>query len=271
MLNGKFVGSRHDISVAVLNGLVALPPQYRTIDGVIDEATDSVLDIGNMLYKYMPGHRMDLSVGCNMGLLRDLGDSHATLYGTPFDGTISTDYTGASDFPVTLYGVDSDGMPVTLVINDKTLTPANPFHHIDRIHKEHSDVSVRVLHTAADTTVTNLAWLAPTIEESYYRRYVIDKYLDTASTTIVALASLRHIEFTSDQDIIPFTCISALESMLDSLQYRAENDITLADRYENDAVNLCNMELGEVNSNNSYPVIRFIYPGRTAPRLTSHY
>jgi hypothetical protein len=47
--------------------------------------------------------------------------------------------------------------------------------------------------------------------------------------------------------------------------------VVLADRYENDAVNTLNMELGESNANISQPVIRLIYPGGTTPRLTSHY
>jgi len=272
MLNGNFVGSLHDLRLLVLNGLTVLPQNYRTVEGVIDEGQDYVMDIGNQWYQFLPGHRAALSAGCNLEILRDLGDGHATLYGTNFDGTLSIDYTGTDDHPVTIYGTDADGMPVQLQINNKADAPAaNPFHHIDRIHKEQGPVSVRVFHTALDATVTNVAWMNPTTEESFYRRYAVDRYVGTASATILVLAKLRHIEFTNDQDVIPFTNVSALESMMDSLQYRAENDITLADRYENDAVNMLNLELGDVNSNNSIPVVRFVYPGGTTPRFTSHY
>jgi hypothetical protein len=272
ILNGDFVGSRHDLRLSVLNGLTVLPQNYRTVEAVIDEGQDYVLEIANQMYQFLPGHRAALATGCNLEILRDLGDGHATLYGTIYDGTLGMDYTGTDDHPVTIYGTDADGMPVIVTLTNKADAPtANPFHHIDRIHKEQGDVSVRVFQTAADTTVTNLAWMNPTTEESFYRRYAIDTYVGTASATILVLAKLRHIEFTSEQDVLPFTNISALESMMDSLQYRAENDITLADRYEADAVSILNMELGDVNSNNSYPVIKFVYPGGTTPKFTSHY
>lgn len=271
MLNGDFVGNLHTLRLAVLNGQTTLPQNYRTINGVILEDVDRVLGIANLWYQYMPGHRQAVALNANMEILRDLGDGHATIYEMPVAGTLSLQYSGTPDMPVTIYGVDSDRMPLVLTIPDNTAGVANPFYHIDRIHKETTDRSLKVLHTAADTTETTLAVMAPTTEETYYRRYAIDTLASTAAATILCLAKLRHVDFTSDQDILPFTNIGALEAMMDSLQYRAENDINLADRYEADSVDILNKELGDVNASSSFPVIRFVYPGGTTPRLVSRY
>lgn len=271
LLNGKFAGSMHTLRIRLFYGQLTLPMQYRTVEGF--KLCDHNYGLANQWYQYLPGHNTLLSVGCGLEPLRDLGDGHATIYTLPLAGELSIDYTGAADQPVTIYGTDADAMPVKLVIADKTETPTNPFVHITRVHKEQGPVSVRMIHTATDTTETLLAVMAPTTEETYYRRYILDgaSTTDTGDTEAFVFAKRRHIEFTDDEDVLPFTNISALESMMDSLQYRGENDITLADRCEADAVNVLNNELGDTNADVSFPVVRFVYPGGTTPRLTSHY
>lgn len=270
MLNGKFAGAMRVIRLALRYGEAGLPTEYRTIEGF--RICDRNYHLANQWYEFLPGLPVacGLIVGCGMAPLRDLGDGNATIYSLPLLGKLSIDYTGSVAQIVTIYGTNADAMPIKLVIADKTQNPDNPFVMIDRIHKEQGPVAVSVTHTDADAVTTRLAMLAPTCEESFYRRYKLDSVATTLAATADVLATRRHVEFTDDEDVIPFSNISALESMMDSLQYRKENDITLADRYENDAVNVLNQELGETNPNSAYPTIRFLHPGGTV-KMTSRY
>lgn len=268
MLNGKFAGSIHTLRLPIIYGQMTAPQNYRTVEGF--RLNNHIYDLADQFYQFLPGHS-DLVCGCGIDALRDMGDGHAVIYTLPPLGTLLTNYDGSDAQTLTIYGTDSDGMPVTLVIPNKSAAVSNPFSYIDRIHKEQGPVSVRLSHIATDLTTTLLALMAPKTEETYYRRYMLDSLSTTASDTADVLAKLRHIEFTDEEDVLPFTNISALESMMDSLQFRKENDVNLADRYEMDAVNVLNQELGDTRANSTIPGIRMIYPGGTTPRLTSHY
>jgi hypothetical protein len=57
---------------------------------------------------------------------------------------------------------------------------------------------------------------------------------------------------------------------MDSLQYLAENDISVSDGYHDRAINLLNEELKDSHSVDEIPGLRFHYPGGY-PNLTSHY
>lgn len=268
LLHGKYAGSIHRLRLVAPYGQLTLPRYYRTIEGI--KVDGYVYEIANQWYEMLPG-RSD-AIGYSLHALRDLGDGKAIMYDLPTGGTLTMTFSGGGQQTMTIYGTDADALPVTLTLNGASpQSAANPFVTIDRVHKETGTVAVRLTQVAADNTVTNLAIMAPTEEETYYRRYMLDTHVNEALATVVALAKLRHIEFTSDQDILPITNIGALELGMDALQYEAEDDITLANQYWNSGVDLLNKELGDTNADVSFPVIRMIYPGGTTPRLTSRY
>lgn len=279
MNHRKFVGSTERIAIRAPYGQLTLPRQYVSLLGV--KVNGFHYDLGNQWYEFLPGNN-DVS-GFSLNAVRDLGDNWAIMYtpNTLFDVTapgrtltpqaaLAVDYSGATTEIVTIYGRDDEGMPISLVFTGKqTLT--NPFARIERIHKEFSSVPVRVTYTSADNVDTLLTLMEPFEEETAYHRYIVDTATDCETNTVGALVKRRHIEFTSDQDILPFGNISALEAGMDALQYYAENDVTLGDQYMDQAVALLNDEYGSTNGGNSFPKIRFVHAPGTTPNLTSHY
>jgi hypothetical protein len=272
------------IAIRAPYGQLTLPRQYLSLQGV--KVNGFNYDIGNQWYETLPGNN-DVS-GFSLAAVRDLGDGRAIMYTprvndlVPFDptvpvndipdlGTITVDYFGSSEEIVTIYGRDSEGMPLSLRFVGKQ-TLSNPFARIERIHKEFSPVPVRISYTDPDTIYTTLlALMEPDEEETCYHRYIVDTQACREGNAIGALVKRRHIEFTRDSDVLPFGNISALEAGMDALQYYAENDVTLGDQYMDQAVSLLNDELGSTNTDTSFPKIRFKYAPGTAPNLTSRY
>lgn len=279
----KFKGSIDRIAIAAPWGQVSLPRHYLSLEGV--KVNGFVYDLGGQRYEFLPGQYDPKSFTLNA--VRDLGDGHAILYtprvndNTPLDatvpvneipigGTITVNYNGSSTEVVTLFGNNIEGMPAVLTITGKQ-TVANPFARITRIHKEQGTVAVRVSYTTDDDIVTLLALIEPAEEETFYHRYIVDNRTCTEDTAVGALVKRRHIEFTSDQDILPFSNISALEEGMNALQYYAENDVNLGDAYMQKAVDILNDELYSTTGAVSFPKIRLVYPGGTTPRFTSRY
>jgi hypothetical protein len=186
-------------------------------------------------------------------------------------GNLTLSYPGSEpSLVMTIVGTDINYLPLTLLITGNT-TVANPFMHIDRVHTETVDVNMTLFHTDANGIITNLAIMGPTDEEFSVRRYMIDALRTQSQVTVEALVKLRHREFTSDQDILPIDNISALSLGLDALNFEDQNALDIADKYWDKAVAVLNSELGDDIGSNTTPGLRFLYPGKTAPRFTSHY
>jgi len=343
ILNGKWVGSLQTIAVVASYGQIALPGQYRTIEGV--RVSGLALEMTNKWYSWMPGFS-DRS-GFSMTAVRDLGDNYATMCHLPIGGskytaqptvTITGDGTGATatalvsttgrvtgititnygtgytfanvtisggggngatavttvsggqvtniqllvggnlrlSYPgnetlsMTISGTDINYLPITLVLTGNT-TVSNPFMHIDRVHSETVDVNMTLTQIDVNNVITNLAIMAPTDEEFLCRRYMVDTLANTPSAVVQALVKLRHREFVSDQDILPIDNISALSLGLDALTFENANALDIAEKYWERAIGVLNDELGDDLSHNMDPSLRFIYPGGTTPRLTSHW
>jgi hypothetical protein len=341
--SGKWNGSLHTLGLVARYGEVALPRNYKTIEGV--KVDGYVRDIVNHWYIYIPG-KAD-TWGYSMGQVQDLDDGHPTMYGFPLGGrgyssvptaTVTGDGNGAtvrvrvangavigaevdnpgigytvatiafsndgggfgahaeatvsngsldtvtlkvtgtlriptnfeSNLKMTIYGTDCNYLPVQLTLTDGTPV-SNPFTRIDRIHRETGTASISLVHTDESGLVTPLAIMAPKEEEVYLRRYAIGGLTLTPESTVTALCKMRHVEFTSDQDILPIANLGALELGMDALQFEAENDMTLAAQYWAAGLKVLNDELKDSYAVDELPVIRFVYPGGTRPNLTSHY
>lgn len=267
LLNDKFtVGSLQNILVTVPYGQLTLPRQYRTVEGI--KVDGAVYNLANHWWEYFPG-KTDTS-GFTLAMVRDIGDGHATIYDLPADGNLVVDYDGSETLVTKVYGEDSNGLPKIITFNGKQ-TIANTLVKITRVQKEETDVSVLLTHVAADTTVTKLAAMWPTEEETFYRRYMIDTKITCAEVTVKALVKIRHIEFTSDADVLPISNLSALEQGLDALQMESENDPSAAQKYWDTGITILNQELNDTNAEGTAPTMRFLYPGGRAPRMSSHY
>ncbi len=270
ILNGKFNGSMQNVALAAPYGNVALPQMYRTIEGV--KVDGVVIPIANQWYQYMPG-KSDFC-GCGLEILRDLGDGHALMRDLPLDGTLSLAYTSGTPQVLTLYGTDINGLPTTLIITGPTPV-ANPFAAITRVHKSlipvDAPVGVKLVHTDIVSIETMLCLIMPFEEETFYRRYMVETKSSVADATILAICKRRHVEFTQDQDILPFSNISALSLALDGLQMESENDVTLSRSYFSDAVGLLNAELADTNSKSDLPPFRKIFAPGNRPNFRSTY
>ena len=278
LVSGKFNGGMARLALLCEYGDITLPRNYRTVEGVkVDRDSNgnyAVRQLTNGWYEFLPGKYSladTASGGYCMDTVRSLGDGHATMHDLPFEGTLKKTVPGFSTpaLPVTIYGRDENGMPTTLVLDDYA-EHANPFTKIERIHKEQSTLSVQIVHTDDDANETTMAWMEPTEEETFYRRYREDSLLSIATANVIALVKVRFIAPTSDDDVLPITNITALGFEMDSLNYLAENDVSLSREYHAEAINLLNDELFDSHSVDEIPALRFHYPGGT-PRLTSHY
>lgn len=286
LTHGKYTGSIQRLAISAPYGQLTPPRAYRTIEGV--KVNGAVHEMGNQWYEFLPG-KSDMA-GYYMDAVRDLGDGWAIMrtpritppttapdvtvpvQDIPDGGTITVGFPGSNDptLTVLIEGRDSNGLPISLSFAGQQ-TLANVFTRISRIHKEQGTRSVTITYTTDDAVATVIAIMEPKEEETYYRRYIIDSHVNEPTLAVACLCKRRHIEFTSDTDILPFSNIYALERGLDALQYEDENDVTLADQYWDKAVAALNDELKDTNSDNSFPIIRFIYPGHSYPNYTSHY
>lgn len=186
-------------------------------------------------------------------------------------GNLTLAYPGSEpSLVMTITGTDINYLPITLQITGNS-TVANPFMHIDRIHTETGDVNMTLFHTDANGIITNLAIMGPTDEEFLVRRYMVDTLRTQSQIVVEALVKLRHREFTSDQDLLPIDNISALSLGLDALNFEDQNALDISQKYWDKAVEVLNSELGDDIGSNTSPSLRFLSPGNTHPRHTSHY
>lgn len=268
LLHGKFQGSIVRLAMIARFGQLTPPRFIRAVEG-IKFCNGIVPQIANRWFDFMPRQRswwsssqtggIGSNCGFGMSLTRDLGDGHAVLYDLPIGGNLRSDV--ASGTPVlTVYGYDANHRPLIVTLTGNQ-TVVNPFTVISRVHKEQKTVAITLTHVATDLTETPLAIMEPTEEETWYHRYRIDSQSLVAETSLEALCKLRHIEFTSDQDVLLISNISALELGMDALQFEAENDHTTADKYLIKAVDLLNRELSDTNSDNDIPTIQFRHIG----------
>lgn len=346
--SGLWDGILQPIQLIARWGIVALPPQYRTIRG--GKVGGYVRDTTTRYWDFLPG-RSD-AYGEVIQNFRDMGDNWPTLYPLPLGGrgytspptvaisgdgtgatanaevkngvvtgvrivnqgsvytnatiafmtnagpppmpqfgaganalvgvenglvatitmivggTLTLSYPGGENLSMIIYGTDSNYMPLTLQITGNT-TVANPFVHIDRIHKEKGDVVLTLQHTSISGDITPLAIMAPSTQETFYRRYIIDALSFQPVEIISALCLLRHIEMEDDQDIIPIGNLSAIELGLTALQYESEGDMTLAGQYWQRCIDVLNDELKSMKNPDEIGTLRMRYPGRAVPKFVS--
>ncbi len=263
ILDGKFNGSTQRIAISALFGNIPLPRHYRTIEGV--KVNGVVTTLTNGWYEFLEGKGS--AMGFDMNNVRSLGDGWATMNDVPLLG----DLTASDD--LVLFGEDANAMPIRLELAATTPT-ANPFTTIARVSRVAPDPAgnpVTLTHTSTDAVVTTLALMEPNEKETFFRRYRLDNYINVSSAVVEALVKRRHIELTQDDDLLFITNITALGWAMDSLQYMAENDHTVADGYHNRAVALLNNELQDGHSVDEVPTIKLHYPGKTEPRFQSFY
>jgi hypothetical protein len=279
LINGKFNGSLDRIALQCLYGDVTLPRQWRTCEGLkIDRDNTGLFRVRvltNGWYEFLEGKVSQEGGGSNfvqkgygMDTVRSLGDGHAIMHDLPLGGNLVVTTT-ATPFTITIYGTDANYMPLTLSITSTTPV-ANPFTRITRIHKDQYNAYVLIQQVTTDgsNVTTDLARMEPTEEETYYRRYRDDNLVTVPTCNVIAYVKKRHLELTSDEDVLPITNITALGWAMDSLQYMAENDVSLSGQYQAAAINLLNEELRDSHSVDEVPGLRF--HGRL-PHLNSHY
>lgn len=251
-----------------------------------------VYDLGSRWWDFLPGK--SLMVGDVLQMVNDLGDGHAImtvphrLATAPIpdptipipdfpvgQGTIAMSVTAPDSPTVTIEGRDEREMPIKITMVGNSFH-ANPFARISRIYTQRTVNPVTLTYTAPNDDIygglTNtLAIIEPSEEETYYRRYFIPTLAQQATIAIEAFCKRRHIEFTADTDVLPFANVTALGLGLDAYALEAEGDKTGANQFWQDGVGVLNSELGDANAENQVPAIRFHYPGRTQPKLRTHF
>lgn len=255
LLHGKFKGALVKLDMVAHYGQLTPPRWVLSIQGA--RVNGHNRQLANRWFEWLPTARCSLD-GFSLHLIRDLGDGYPLITNLPAGGSLKSVMSGTGI--ITVYGRDAIGLPISAPISENQTIP-NPFDVIERVHKERTAVPITLIHIATDSTETILAPMEPAEEETYYHRYTVDGKGTEAETPVTTICKRRHLEFTSEQDILPFSNISALELGLDALQFEAENDHTTADKYLIKAVDLLNRELAETNSDNDIPTIRFRHIG----------
>lgn len=255
LLHGKFVGSIVKLDMNAHYGQLTPPRWIRAVEGV--RVNGHNRQLANRWFEWVPG-RCSLEGFC-MNLVRDLGDRHPIIADLPLGGSLRS-VVPSGQHIIRVYGRDVNGLPLNIPISENQTLP-NPFATIQRVHKETTDVPITLNHIATDLTVTTLAPMEPLEEEPCYHRYFIADKLTSIDTPVTAICKLRHLEFTSDQDLLLVTNLSALELVLDALQFEAENEHTTADKYLGKGIDLLNRELADTNSDNDIPTIVFRHVG----------
>lgn len=182
-------------------------------------------------------------------------------------GTLTLSYPGIDTLKMTIHGTDQHWMPVSLAIQGNT-TIANPFSHIDSIHREQGKVVMTLTHTSIDNLITPLAIMEPGEMETGYRRYIIDQLATRPSVVISALAKLRHIELENDADIVPFHNLFAIEQGLRAINYLNEGDVTLSKQFFAECIDALNDDLQDSTSG-ELATLRTFFPGNTQRRMSS--
>ncbi len=286
LVHGKFAGSLVRLAMRAPYGQLTLPRHFRTVEGV--KVNSQVYELANHWYEFLPGKGNTLDFALDVA--RDLGDGWAVMHtpqapaGSPpitnttlvtdFPegvGQIKVDYPGSTDYTVNVYGYDGNEIPVSLTFTTNHQVLTNPFARIVQIQAQRTPISITVTFIQTDSAVTTLANIEPTEEETYYRRYMIDIKRQDPNALVEVLAKRRHIEFTADDDVLPFANLSAIGLGLDALQHEKEDDHTLADQIWNKAVDMLNAELKDTLAENVSGTLRLFYPGHTTPYLRSHY
>lgn len=276
LVDGKFNGSMDRIMLQVVYGDLTLPRQYRTLEGVkIDKDANGnyrVRVLTNGWYEFLESkvtvQDMDKH-GYGMDTVQSRGDGWAIMHDLPLGGSLQLSYTGSPAPTVTIYGRDSNFMPIKVTLNSTTAAP-NPFTRIERIHTGVTEFVTTVNQIATDSTVTTLAIIEPLEQETFYRRYHDDALSQYASLNAICYVKRRHIEYESDDDVLEITNLTALGFEMDSLQYMSENDVSLANQYHDEAIRVLNEELKDTHAVDEVPTLRFRHPGG-APRLVSHF
>jgi len=280
LVDGKFNGSMDRIALQVVYGDLTLPRQYRTVEGVkIDRDANGnfkVRVLTNGWYEFLESKVtvQDMArQGYGMDTVQSRGDGWAIMHDLPLGGYLNLSYTGTPDPTVTIYGRDTNFMPIQLVLNSTTAV-ANPFTRIERIHTGVTPFVTTVFHAptlfSAQSDQTTLAIIEPLEQETFYRRYHDDALSNIAACNAICYVKRRHLEYESDEDVLEITNLTALGFEMDSLQYMSENDVTLANQYHDEAIRVLNEELKDTHAVDEVPTLRFRHPGG-APRLVSHY
>jgi hypothetical protein len=281
LVDGKFNGSLDRIMLQVLYGDLTLPRQYRTVEGVkIDRNNDGsfrVRVLTNGWYEFLEAKVtvQDLNrQGFGMDTVQSRGDGWPIMHDLPQGGFFQLAFTGSPNPTVTISGRDANFMPIQLVLNNTTIT-ANPFTRIDRVHMGITPFVTFLTHVTdnpviSTTVTTNLAIMEPLEQETFYRRYHDDSLSNVPTCNAICYVKKRHLEYESDNDILEITNLTALGFEMDSLQYMAENDISVANQYHDEAIRVLNEELKDVHAVDEVPTLRFRYPGG-CNRLVSHY
>lgn len=187
-------------------------------------------------------------------------------------GNLVANLPGSDPLTMVVEGQDYMGIPSSITFTGNgNVTLANPFNVITRVSTGQIPVTTTLIHIAANGNGTYLVILAPQFEEAFYRRYKVDDLILRPMVYVKALVKIRFIEFTKDSDILPFFNVTALGLGLDAYQAESEGDKSLAKQFWDDAVDMLNLELGDTKANAEGPNIRFYYPGRTVPKLRSHF
>lgn len=211
LIDGKFQGSMDRIALQVIYGDLSLPRMYRTIEGVkIDKNADgsfAVRVLTNSWFEFLESKVTVADMnrqGYGLDTVRSLGDGWAILHDLPLGGNLQLAYTGTPDPTVTIYGRDSNFMPIQLTLNNTTAV-ANPFTRIERIHEGITSFVTTVNQIASDNTITTLAIIEPLEQETYYRRYRDDALTNVPVCNAICYVKRRHIEPESDDDILEIT------------------------------------------------------------------
>lgn len=259
-------GTVERVAFETTGGLLTLPRQYF---GCLGAVVDSwVRPIYNHWYEFVGGGPMDSDTAYRSVL--DLGDNFVTI----------KDITSINEDGCVIKVVselsEDDGLEILLRGLDDDLDVVWTTVEGERLEGEY--VALATAGTNSTTTFTTLkiaikpitkgrvylyavdggedtliATYEPAEERPQYRRYRVPTCDAEDTQTVVALCQRRFVDVRDDNDPLPVENINALRDAMQSLQFRAQNDIERSNEYLAAALAVLSKEKRREQPTHTYP------------------
>lgn len=258
-------GTVERVAFTVTDGVLTLPRQYFGCLGITVEEWPR--PIYNHWYEFVGGgpgfsstaHRSVLDLGDNFVCTQDITSINEDGCVLKVTAELGED----AGLQILIRGTDDSSDVVWTTQNSERVEgeyidldasgtlSITTFLSLQRVIKPITQGRV-YLYAVSGGTDTLIATYEPAEERPQYRRYRIPDCNDETHS-VVALCQRRHIDLRDDNDPLPVENVNALRDAMQSLQFRAQNDIERSDAYLAAAMALLSKEKRREQPAHTYP------------------
>lgn len=260
--SGKWVNTIRRIAFCEQSGCITLP---RDVESVLEMSgrCGMPITVMNQWYEFLPGGPFQLS-NCNKpcDIAADRGDGHVLAFEVTGDKYIRVyaDLPEAAGAKILLQGYDENGNRVQTFVDGEWVdgeyvginnaTPqlsTTKFSQITSVKKPLTNGYVRMYQVKPDTLANDglIAMYHPNDIIPSYRRYYFPSICasETHPRPVVTLCKMRFNTLVRDTDLLPITCVPAIEHMLMAIYFFGSERMDLGQQHEAKALQYLNDEL----------------------------